>query len=278
LFPPSSESAGEEQIGSSRARSASQPSSFRRQPLSLNISALPAYFQDSSLISPNSYGSSSAPFTDSFSVSNGINLGQDYFHFDEASLPSSNGEVFPGDFTQINHQFGYRLPASQPSSPVRSVYPPGQAPVVLQQGRQRGATFSGGSFSPFGEQMNGQNAPAPRLAQPPQSAAPPSAIPAHMTFNPTQPISSSPPTASLVSNPVAQIDQATSSQFLNDSADMKVDIGMGEVLMGEMITPIPPATASGAVTPSRRTSSQSGGGNGTLTPDMSLDKLSILDQ
>lgn len=42
-------------------------------------------------------------------------------------------------------KYGYRIPASQPSSPVRSGYPPGQAPYsgpAVHQGRPRGFTTS----------------------------------------------------------------------------------------------------------------------------------------
>jgi hypothetical protein len=83
---------------------------------------------------------------------------QDYFN-----MPfSSDGDVMMsstnGDHDQtiqgtnatlvkpwMDNKYGYRLPISQPSSPVRSGYPPGQAPYAghhFSQGRPRGFTTS----------------------------------------------------------------------------------------------------------------------------------------
>ena len=132
-----------------RARSTSQPS-FKRN-LSLNLS-LPSAFPTSnpSPASFTGYDFSGEQFNPEL-------FGQDYFHFGTRTPAEETTE-------QFNGQFGYRLPASQPSSPVRSIYPPGQAPYIAA-GRQRGATFSG-TYSPLTDQFN-------------QVA---SAIPPHLSF------------------------------------------------------------------------------------------------
>jgi hypothetical protein len=96
-------------------------------------------------------------------------LQQDYFQFGTSTPAEETTEQFAP-----NAQFGYRLPASQPSSPVRSIYPPGQAPFVAA-GRQRGATFSG-TYSPLTNQFN----------------AVASAIPPHLSFTQINGLQASP--------------------------------------------------------------------------------------
>jgi hypothetical protein len=150
----------------------------------LNIAGLSQQFQYANTASPTTLASSGAPFTDSLSS---YNFDNEYFPFDHTSFPSA----VPSDVnTNQNEpplappfQFGTRQPASQPSSPARNVYPPGQNPYNYQPGRQRSTTFSGGyQYSDFGGQL----------------ANPPSALPSHLSFsqlrNPAvdSPLSSSP--------------------------------------------------------------------------------------
>lgn len=108
------------------------------------------------LRSPSSLPSSGPPLTDPFSSGHNTDLSQDYFQFPEGPV-SGNAE---GSFvSQISfdddrqpqqiQQPNQRLPASQPSSPVRGIFPHQYAPQIA--GRQRGATFSGGSFYNFGQ-------------------------------------------------------------------------------------------------------------------------------
>lgn len=134
-----------------RGRSTSQPT-FKRN-LSLNL--LPSAFPTSNP-SPASF---SGGFEYQYEQYNPDFLQQDYFQLATATPVEETTEAFAP-----NGPFGYRLPASQPSSPVRSIYPPGQAPYIAA-GRQRGATFSG-TYSPLTDQFN-------------QVA---SAIPPHLSF------------------------------------------------------------------------------------------------
>ena len=136
----------------------------------MNIAGLSQQFQYANTTSPATVASSGAPFTDSLS---NYNFDNEYFPFDP-SFPSS---AVPSDSNASEQQqlpltapfqFGNRQPASQPSSPARNVYPPGQNPYNFQPGRQRSTTFSGGyQYSDFGGQL----------------ANPASALPSHLAFS-----------------------------------------------------------------------------------------------
>jgi hypothetical protein len=166
-YYPASEAADEDY---SRARSLSQPS-IKRHNLSLNIAGLSQSFQYANTASSTTL-SSGAPYTDSLSS---YNFDNEYFPFDPSSFPSA----VPSDTNASEHQLpltapfafggnGSRQPASQPSSPARNVYPPGQNPYNFQPGRQRSTTFSGGyQYSDFGGQL----------------ANPASALPSHLSFS-----------------------------------------------------------------------------------------------
>ncbi len=235
------------------------PSSFRRQNLSLNIGSLPVPFENVHLSSPTSLASSGAPYTDSFALPN-AHLGQDYFQFDEASLPSATDSSF--DFPQqVPSQYGYRLPASQPSSPVRSIYPSGQGPYVI--GRQRGATFSG-SFSPYGEAFGG---PLYTFSQPPILA---SAVPSHLFLNTQSPLPSPLNVSPLISASPTQLTGDNGYFGEIPQTSLNGGLGMGDVLMDDVSTPTPLAPPL----ISRRLSHQD-----TLTPETGemKDKLSVLD-
>jgi hypothetical protein len=91
-----------------RARSLSQPTAFRRRDISLNLNSLPIPFENFQ-ISPADLGPPSQPYLDHLQP----------------------------------QPYGYRVPASQPSSPVRT-WASTQAPYESLPGRPRGATFSGG--------------------------------------------------------------------------------------------------------------------------------------
>lgn len=174
--PPSDTSSSADEF--TRGRSVSQPQP-RRHNLSLSIPAFPPPTH-SSQISPSSLASSGALCTtDSFSMPNQY-LGSDYFYLDDASFPSSaldQHQQLPSQqppSTIQPHTIQptiFRQPASQPSSPVRGVFPPGQG-AFLAAGRARGATFSGASpnfdFSSYQQQ----------LQQPIASA-----VPHHLAFN-----------------------------------------------------------------------------------------------
>lgn len=169
LRPPSSGASGPRDTTEDRyhrARSASQPvppSSFRRhqQPLSLSIPPpLPLlHLQNLQFASPGSTNSPnghtypfSTPGSPGYSASPVVGTGQtEYFLVENAyNDPIPDTSVNASTSRQLQSQYGYRLPASQPSSPVRSGYPPGEAPFQLSAtGRPRGATVSGGAFSPY---------------------------------------------------------------------------------------------------------------------------------
>lgn len=178
-FYPPSESTDEDY---SRARSLSQPS-LKRHNLSLNIAGLSQQFQYANTASPTTLASSGAPYTDSLSS---YNFDNEYFPFDHTSFPSavpSDGNTNPNDPPLAPpFQFGPRQPASQPSSPARNVFPPGQNPYDFQSGRQRSTTFSGGyQYSDFGGQLSN----------------PPSALPSHFSFSQVRnPVVDSPLSAS----------------------------------------------------------------------------------
>ena len=206
-FPPSEnpgEGISDDQLKRARSTSTSQSSSFRRHNLSLSIPSLvPSSFANTSLNSPSSRTSSSAPFTDSFSsYANGSgHITQDYFQFDEASLPSGT-EPTSTDCLPLGSST-YRLPtsASQPSSPVTSSYhhqSSGHHSYPFQP-RQRGATFSGGSFGQNFEGFHsiGDGNHASYTLSPNQNLPIASAVPPHLTFTTLQsPASISPLTTS----------------------------------------------------------------------------------
>ncbi|WVN85806.1 uncharacterized protein L203_100957 [Cryptococcus depauperatus CBS 7841] len=126
-FPPSESTEG-----------SSVSNSSCRQNLSLSINSLPSTFQQvQQFQSPTSLASASAQYTDGLSVEN-LDLGGDYLHFSDAASLSTEAE---NSFVESNH----RLPASQPSSPARNVFPQ-QFSASQVGGRQRGATFSGSFY------------------------------------------------------------------------------------------------------------------------------------
>lgn len=101
------------------------------------------------------------------------------------TAPSSNGS-----FTSAA---ALRLPASQPSSPVRGVFISGQQSFAMASaGRQRGATVSGLEFS------NGMAGPA---SAPLVAPVPASAVPAHLSFSTISSPASTP--SAVVSTPAA---------------------------------------------------------------------------
>ncbi|WVQ94525.1 hypothetical protein IAU59_001604 [Kwoniella sp. CBS 9459] len=264
-FPPSESVEGES--------SSSRSGSSRRQHLSLNIGSLPAPFQNAPLPSPTSLASSGAPFTDSYTSSHNIDFGQDYFHFADGSFSSTGEGSLAAQIPQVPQStVNHRLPASQPSSPVRGVY---NLPFGHQAGRQRGATFSGGSFYPYDVNPMfafGQNIPQ--------------AIPPHLTFTNIQ----SPAHSPLAPSPVIS---ASPSQLQNDNGSFfplqqqqqqpsATSLGTQEVLMEDVSTPTQPVAPASAPALSRKSSSnQLQQPLGSMTPDMSsemIDKLSLLDK
>lgn len=244
-FPPSSESEAEDRYN--RARSASQPSSFRRHNLTLTLPvAQQPVFSDS----PTSAIQNNGPFSDSYSAPL---QQQEYFY-----VPNGNYAEPPSVPSQgIPQQYGYRLPASQPSSPVRSGYPPGQAPYEFQAGRQRGATFSG-TFAPFGESF----IPNFQVQVPVQ---PVSAVPAHLAYSNLP----SPHTSPLAPSPV--IGSPAIDSYFGEAtyqAPNNSGLGMGEVMMEDVSTPTPALPLA----PSRRSSFKK-------EPDVEMvEKLTLLDK
>ncbi|WVQ78747.1 hypothetical protein IAT38_000834 [Cryptococcus sp. DSM 104549] len=123
--------------------------SLRPQNLSLNLQALSYPFPPQS---PASLAISGAPYTDTLSIQPGyakFAQPQDYFDphadgsFTDRSLSSSGEGSLAAQIPEFHHANGPRLPASQPSSPARGAYNLHFQP----QARQRGATFSGGSYA-----------------------------------------------------------------------------------------------------------------------------------
>ena len=191
-FPPTTSSDTSEEY--TRGRSLSQPQP-RRHNLSLSIPAYPPPGNPSQ-ISPSSLASSGAPFTDSFSVNNSY-MATDYFYLDDSAFPPSasvDQQPQPPQHQSQQQQHIphtiqpniFRQPASQPSSPVRGVFPQGQGAFV-SAGRARGATFSGASqnfdFTQFQQPLHQQ----PSFA---------SAVPHHLTFTSIPSPSASPASAS----------------------------------------------------------------------------------
>ncbi|WVW79999.1 hypothetical protein I302_101972 [Kwoniella bestiolae CBS 10118] len=263
-FPPSDTGEGES--------SSSRSGSFRRQNLSLNISSLPTPFQNASIQSPGSLASSGAPFTDSFTSSHNVNFDQEYFHFPDGSFSSTGEGSLAGQIPLVpqGQQLTHRLPASQPSSPVRGVYP---LPFGNHQaGRQRGATFSGGSFYPYDQ----TGSPVFTFTQ----NIPPQAIPPHLTFTNIQsPIHSPLAPSPIISASPAQIQTDNSSFFPVQTQPQ--GLGVQEVLMEDVSTPTP---AVQPPTLSRKSSLgqlQQQQAVGSMTPELSMemiDKLSLLDK
>ncbi|OCF78073.1 hypothetical protein I204_00008 [Kwoniella mangroviensis CBS 8886] len=267
-FPPSDTGEGES--------SSSRSGSSRRQNLSLNISSLPTPFQNASIQSPGSLASSGAPFTDSFTSSHNVNFDQDYFHFTDGSFSSTGEGSLAGQIPLVpqGQQPTHRLPASQPSSPIRGVY---ALPFGNQVGRQRGATFSGGSFYPYDQ--NGS--PVFTFTQ---NIPPPQAIPPHLTFTNIQSPLHSPlaPSPVISASPV-QLQTDNSSFFPVQQTQQQPQsqgLGVQEVLMEDVSTPTP------AVQPPVLSRKSSLGQLqqqpfGSMTPEFSmemLDKLSLLDK
>jgi hypothetical protein len=193
-----SETADEEY---SRARSLSQPS-LKRHNLSLNIAGLSQQFQYANTASPTTLASSGAPFTDSLSS---YNFDNEYFPFDPSSFPSA----VPSDVNTNPNEpplappfaFGNRQPASQPSSPARNVFPPGQNPYNFQPGRQRSTTFSGGyQYSDFGGQLSN----------------PPSALPSHLAFSQLRP-------STAIDSPLSASPIISNNGFLTEPPDQLME-------------------------------------------------------
>ena len=229
------------------ARFSSQSSAFRRHNLSINIGSLPVPFRNVHLSSPTSLASSGAPYTDSFSLHN-VHLGQDYFQFDEASLSSATGSDQESTQQQIPNQLGYRLPASQPTSPVAGLYHHGQ-PSAFVPIRQRGATFSG-SYPSYGET---------------QGLFPASALPVHFGFTHTH---------SPIHSPITPSSHITVSP-VHTHADRgyfgEMSLGMSDVLMEDVSTPTPTMPPALSRASSFRETSKN-------PSDMSgMDKLSLLE-
>jgi hypothetical protein len=124
--------------------------------LSLSINDLPT-FQSLSNASPSTIASSSAPYTDSINYN--YSIPQEYFPFEATSAE----EATDVPVHQSAYQYGYRLPASQPSSPARTIFPTGQA--FISQPRPRGATFSG-NYSYFNQQFGGSIIPNEQFSGP----------------------------------------------------------------------------------------------------------------
>ncbi|ODN97358.1 hypothetical protein L198_03921 [Cryptococcus wingfieldii CBS 7118] len=229
-FPPSSESTEEESSGSNHSR----------QNLSLSFSSLPSVFpQFQQYQSPTSLPSSGAPFTDSFSAHNS-DFGQDYFHFPpdeplsagaEDSIQSQSPLI--GGQQQQQQQQPHRLPASQPSSPARSIFP--QQHQTPLGGRQRGATFSGGSFYSFGA-ANPLNF---TFAQP---LAPQQALPTHISLSSVQASNGSPSSPLAPSPDITTASpqyQGAQSQFLAPNSAQQHKTGENDIVMDDMSTPTP---------------------------------------
>lgn len=169
-----------------RARSVSQPSSFAQRRANLSLSIPPDLGSTTAATNPQNVFPTTShhhPFYPSHhhqtpaiydvSPANPPYPSQEYFLNDPN--PNAATGAYQGDFQKLAndmqamadsnaamdqqqqqqqqhmHQgqarYGYRLPASQPSSPVRSGYPPGMAPYSAAPqpngGRPRGVTVSG---------------------------------------------------------------------------------------------------------------------------------------
>lgn len=174
----------------------------RRAFPNLNISLPPSGFQLGAGFSPVSLVSSGAAFTDSLSMN--VDPAEDYFRFSDAALPPGQGDdpiltsvSLPQSARPTPSPLGngpmiggmpqtsghYRLPASQPSSPVRGVFMSGQQQFTLSPaGRQRSTTVSG--MSPY-DPAFAMAGFGPPLQIPPLGGAvtaPVTAVPAHLAF------------------------------------------------------------------------------------------------
>lgn len=229
-FPPSERSSGSDEYNNNT----SGHSNARRHNLSLNIPNFPPYIPTQT--TPSTFASSGAPYTDSSFQH--YQPGLDYFQLED--LPSgieSTGTIPP----QIVNPT-YRLPASQPSSPVRGVYAQGQV-SFSNAGRARGATFSGSGqgfdFTPY------QNHPFA------------SALPPHLSFSSIQ----SPIASPLAASPL--LSAAAGQEFFGaiNGADQLEDLA----------TPIgqhpPPVTINQVVQPEP-----------IEMPVELVDKLTLLDK
>jgi hypothetical protein len=155
-----------------RARSVSQPTAFARRKSNLSLSipptpVNPAYVNqqyatyETAGYSVNPMNGFPPAYTDSPGQGQGM-MQQDYFSqpytADGDVMMSTDGQkdqtINANSLSKpvMDVRYGYRLPASQPSSPVRSGYPPGQAPYAghhQAQGRPRGFTTSDVQGSAF---------------------------------------------------------------------------------------------------------------------------------
>ncbi|WVR03938.1 hypothetical protein IAU60_000937 [Kwoniella sp. DSM 27419] len=255
-FPPSESGADVEASGSG---------SSRRQNLSLNISTLPTPFQGVNIQSPGSLASSGAPFTDSFTSAYTVDFGQDYFQFADGSFSSTGEGSLVGQVPAVAQQAAanHRLPASQPSSPVRGVY---TLPFGAQAGRQRGATFSGGFYQ---YDQNG----TPLFPQ-----QMPQAIPPHLTFTTIQSPSHSLAPSPIISASPAQLQGDNGAYF----STQNTQLGSQEIHMEDVSLP-GSAQQSLQIKPSlsRKSSHNKLQQSLSMTPDRSsemLDQLSLLDK
>lgn len=176
----------------------------------LNIALPPTGLQLGQGVSPASLVSSGAAFTTD-SLSMNVDAAEDYFRFADAALPGDSAEALNASVSlpqstrptpsplgggaagpmvggmlpaQTTH---YRLPASQPSSPVRGVFMSGQQqfPLSPTTGRQRSTTVSGISpFDPTFGVMAGFGGPLqlPQMNGGGALSAPVTALPHHLAF------------------------------------------------------------------------------------------------
>lgn len=268
MFPPGSESAG-----GSPAVSAGH--GHRRANLSLDLS-LPNHNQFSQGISPASLGSSSAPFSDSMS----LNMSQtdDYFRMSQAAgAPPLQGT--PGETASAANpaNFAYRLPASQPTSPIRGGVPfQGQAAFQLP-GRQRSTTVSGGIL-PFDPSFN------PNAVVSSNSGTPVSGVvPSHLTFTAI----SQTGTPSASTSPSADLNQPQTTVALGLAPAQTGTILPMDVQMDDMAqmshSRRSSASQTGPGSAARAVAPVNGDGSGVpsandLAERLTMERLSMLDK
>lgn len=146
--------------------------------------------------------------------------------------------------------YGYRLPASQPSSPVRGVFMSGQQSMSMNSaGRQRGATVSGMPGFDFTTGMPSGVNSVP--AATPASNTPVSAVPTHFTFSAIQSPTSAQPSPSM------SVPHNQQSAFLSEPNTSRngSGLGLGEVTMDDVAQ-----SASQSSQISRRSSASQQGG------------------
>lgn len=209
-----SQAGGDYHPPGSESNPSDSPSEQQRRGFpNLNIALPPTGLQLAQGVSPASLLSSGAAFTTD-SLQMNVDPAEDYFRFSEAALPSAPGDgteaitssvslpqstrptpsplgggatgpmvggLMPAPTTQ------YRLPASQPSSPVRGVFMSGQQQFSLSPaaGRQRSTTVSGISpFDPSFGAMAGFGGPLqlPQMNGGGAISAPVTAVPHHLAF------------------------------------------------------------------------------------------------